>query len=128
MIDYYASIKLVHMSCAWLSLAGFFLRGCASLARAQWLRHRLARILPISVDSLLLVSALTMASLSEQWPYQQAWLGAKFTALIVYILLGMVALHWGRNTVERSMGFAAALLTFAYMLAVATTRSAIPWS
>jgi uncharacterized membrane protein SirB2 len=115
------------MSCAWLSLCGFLLRGVWSLRESPQLRHPLARKLPIVVDSTLLLSALCLATLSSQWPVQQSWLSAKLLALIVYIILGMVALHWGRTRFQRGIGFACALLVFAYILAVATLRSPTPW-
>jgi uncharacterized membrane protein SirB2 len=127
MIEYYPQIKLLHMSCAWLSISGFVLRGVGALAEASWLQHRAARIVPMSVDTLLILTALTLASLSGQWPFAQAWLGAKVTALLVYILLGMVALHWGRNPLQKGLAFGAALLCFAYILGVATTRSVMPF-
>jgi len=126
-IEYYPQIKMLHMSCAWLSIAGFLLRGCWALLESPLLRHPAARKIPISVDSMLLLSALTMATLSNQWPLQQAWLSAKLLALLVYILLGMVALHWGKTQAQRALAFAAAVATFVYMLAVATLRTPWPW-
>jgi uncharacterized membrane protein SirB2 len=126
-IEYYPQIKMLHISCAWLSIAGFLLRGCWAMLESPLLRHPAARKIPISVDSMLLLSALTMATLSNQWPLQQAWLSAKLLALLVYILLGMVALHWGKTQAQRALAFAAAVATFVYMLAVATLRTPWPW-
>ncbi len=126
MIEHYPTIKLLHMSCAWLSLSGFILRATWALRDSPLLRHRLARIIPISIDSVLLGSALTLAGLSGQWPQQQPWLSAKLVALLVYIGLGMVALHWGRQRAQRAVAAALAVAVFAYMLAVASTRSVLP--
>jgi uncharacterized membrane protein SirB2 len=125
-IEYYAGIKLLHMSCAWLSISGFLLRAIWSLRDSPLLRHPLARKIPISIDTILLLSALTLASLSGQWPGQQSWLSAKLLALLVYILLGMVALHWGKTPSQRALASAAAVGVFAYMVAVATQRSPLP--
>jgi uncharacterized membrane protein SirB2 len=127
LIEYYGQIKLLHMSCAWLSISGFLLRGYWSLRDSPYLRHPLARKLPITIDSLLLLSALTLATLSSQWPLQQSWLSAKLLALLLYILLGMVGLHWGRTQSQRTLALAAAVMVFAYMLAVATQRTPLPW-
>lgn len=126
MIEYYASIKLLHMSCAWLSISGFLLRTVWSLRESPLLRHPLARKIPIAVDTLLLLSALTLATLSGQWPFQQSWLSAKLVALLVYIMLGMVALHWGKTRSQRALASAAAVAAFAYLLAVATQRTPLP--
>jgi uncharacterized membrane protein SirB2 len=127
LIEFYPWIKLLHMSCAWLSLSGFLLRGFWSLRESPQLKHPLARKLPILVDSTLLLSALCLATLSSQWPFQQAWLSAKLLGLLVYILLGMIALHWGRTRLQRGIGLAAALMVFIYLLSVATQRSPTPW-
>ena len=64
MIECYAQIKLLHKSCAWLSISGFLLRGYWSLQESTLLRHSPARKIPISVDSLLLLSALAIALLT----------------------------------------------------------------
>ena len=127
MIEYYPQIKLLHMSCAWLSIAGFGIRGLAALVDSSWLKRPIARYLPMTIDTLLLLSALTLAALSGQWPWAEAWLAAKLTALVIYILLGMVALHWGRTKTQQGLAFCAAQLSFAYIISVATTRSALPW-
>jgi uncharacterized membrane protein SirB2 len=126
-IEYYPAIKLLHMSCAWLSISGFLLRGCWSLLESPLLRHPLARKIPITIDTLLLLSALAMATLSGQWPLQQGWLTAKLLALLVYILLGMVALHWGKTRAQRGLGVFAAVVVFVYILGVATQRTPLPW-
>ena len=70
---------------------------------------------------------MTLAGLSGQWPLAQAWLSAKLLALLVYIGLGMVALHWGRTRAQQAYALGAASAVFAYMVAVAMTRSALPW-
>jgi uncharacterized membrane protein SirB2 len=125
--EYYPALKLVHMTCAWLSISGFILRGFWMLQGSPLLRLGLTRRLAMSIDSLLLLSALGLATLSQQWPLQQAWLSAKLAALLAYIGLGMVALHWGRNRAERGVALAAAMVTFGYIVSVATSRQVWPW-
>lgn len=127
MIEYYAGIKLLHMSCAWLSVAGFILRGWWRWRKSPRAQQRLTRVLPHCIDTILLGSALTLASLSGQWPLQQPWLSAKLLALLVYIGLGMVAFRFARTARQSTCAFIAALLVFAYMLCVATWRSPLAW-
>jgi uncharacterized membrane protein SirB2 len=126
MNEYYPTIKLLHMSCAWLSISGFVLRGWWQITGSSQSGRRLHRLWPAFIDSCLLASALTLATLSDQWPLQQSWLTAKLFALVLYIGLGMVALHWGRNRREQAVGFTAALLVFTYIILVATQRSPFP--
>ena len=128
MVEYYGAIRLLHMSCAALSIAGFLLRGGLKLSGSPWLAHRSARMVPMTIDTLLLLSALTLAYLSGQWPLAQPWLSAKLLALLVYIALGMVALHWGRTRRRQATALVAACAVFAYMVAVAMTRSVLPWA
>lgn len=127
MIEYYGDIKLLHMSCAWLSISGFILRGWWRWRGSPRAQQRLSRVLPHCIDTILLASALTLASLSGQWPFQQDWLSAKLLALLGYIGLGMIAFRFGRTQSQRVLAYAGALLLFGYMLSVATWRSPLGW-
>ena len=61
------------------------------------LQQRWVKIVPHVVDTLLLVSALTLVFGSDQYPFEQPLLTAKVLALIVYIALGTIALKRGKN-------------------------------
>jgi uncharacterized membrane protein SirB2 len=118
----YPAVKQVHMSAAALSIALFLLRGAWMMASPQRLARRWVRIVPHVVDTVLLVSALWLA-----WQIGFAananWLGAKIVALFVYIGLGTIALKRGRTRETRVATFVAAVLTFAYIVSVAITKS-----
>ena len=58
----YLLLKTVHLSAVTLSIAGFTARGAGSLAGAAWVRGRAARTWPHVVDSVLLASALALAT------------------------------------------------------------------
>lgn len=122
----YALIKLIHMSCAGLSFSLFFLRGVWMLNAPEWLQRRWVRIVPHVVDSALLGSAATLAVLSRQYPGVENWLSAKVIALLVYIVLGMIALKRGRTRGIRLLAWLAAMTVFVYIVAVARTRSVWP--
>lgn len=123
----YAWIKLVHMGSAALSFGLFFLRGVWMLHQPQHLQRRWVRIVPHVIDTVLLGSAVALAVLSRQYPGVQDWLSAKVVALLVYIVLGMIALKRGRTRTVRALAWLAALATFVYIVAVARTRSAWPF-
>ena len=57
----YYAIKHLHVTCVVLSAAGFLLRGLWMITGSALLQHRLTRVLPHVVDSLLLLSAITLA-------------------------------------------------------------------
>lgn len=124
----YLAVKHLHMTCAALSGAFFLLRGCWMLGVSPMLERRWVRVAPHIIDSTLLASALVMVFWSQQYPFVQPWLGAKVTALVLYIVLGAIALKRGRTMRTRAIAFAAALATFAYIAAVALTRQVIPFA
>ena len=121
----YLALKHLHITCVVLSGLGFSLRGWWMLRESPLGQHRLTRILPHIVDSILLGSALTMAWLSGQYPFVNGWLTAKLCGLIAYILLGTMALKRGRTRTIRARYFGLALLAYAYIVSVALTRNPI---
>jgi uncharacterized membrane protein SirB2 len=119
----YLALKHLHVTCVVLSGLGFGLRGIWMLVDSPLARHRLARILPHVVDTLLLGSALTMAWMSGQYPFVNGWLTAKLFGLIAYILLGVMALRRGRSKAIRARYLVLALMAYAYIVSVALTRN-----
>lgn len=119
----YSLVKYLHVTCVAISISVFLLRGTLELLARPWRQWRLLRVAPHVIDTVLLGSALWMVWQSGQYPFVEAWLTAKVLALLAYILLGMRAL--GKNTprAQRLPFFAAALLSAAYIVGVALTRS-----
>lgn len=122
----YLLLKHLHMSCAALSGALFLLRGLWMLQDSPRLRQRWVRTLPHLIDTVLLASAVALAVWSAQYPLAQPWLTAKVCALLLYIVLGSVALKRGRSKGIRAAAFLAALATFAYIVAVALSKTPFP--
>jgi len=116
-------LKAVHVGSAMLSIAGFALRGVWMLQGSPLLKARATRILPHVVDTLLLGSAIALALRIAQYPFVHAWLTAKVLALLVYIVLGSVALKHGRSRRVRVLSYGMALGVFLYIVAVAIARS-----
>jgi uncharacterized membrane protein SirB2 len=120
----YGALKVVHQSAVALSFAGFFARGLGMLGEAAWIRTRLARTLPHVVDTILLASAIGLVYLLDVNPFRTPWLAAKIVGLLVYIVLGGIALRYGRSKGMRVAAWIAALLTFVYIVSVAITKNA----
>lgn len=114
--------KTLHVTAAVLSISGYFLRGMLMLFESPLLRARVLRIVPHVVDTLLLASAIALAVRIHQYPLVHSWLTAKVLALIAYIVVGAIGLHYGRTKRVRVLAFGAALLIFAYIVGVALTR------
>lgn len=120
----YLALKHLHIACVAISGSGFVLRGFWMLTDSPRLAWRWVRIAPHLVDTLLLASAIGLSVLSQQYPLTHDWLTAKIAGLLAYIILGSVALRRGRSKSVRALAFAAALLTFGYIVSVALTRDA----
>jgi len=119
MTEYYAELRHVHIACALLTIVLFALRGCLMIAESRWGRMALLRYLPHAVDTVLLTSALILTTIIHQYPFSTGWLTAKAVLLLVYIVLGSIALKRGRSKRIRVAAFVAALLTVGFMVSVA---------
>jgi uncharacterized membrane protein SirB2 len=118
-------IKHLHMTLAYVTIAGFAVRGLLSLADSPLLRRRWIRIAPHTVDALLLACGVALAVQLHVDPRYQGWLAAKLVALLAYIGFGIVAMRARRRPVKAAC-YVAALVSVAYILAVATTKSVVP--
>ena len=123
----YLALKHLHITCALLTIVSFSLRGYWMLVDSQLLQHKLVRILPHMVDTVLLASAVALTITIQQYPFQDAWLTAKLFALLVYIAFGTMALKRGRTKRTRAVYFVLSIATFVYIFSVARSHQAIPW-
>lgn len=115
-------LKLIHVSCAFVSIVGFGLRGYWMACDNPLLQRRIAKVLPHIVDTLLLGSAISLLFVYHLSPLEQPWLIAKIIALVLYIGLGMVALRFGRTKKIRVSAGLLALLTVGYIVSVAYSK------
>jgi len=120
-------LKHIHVTCAVISFALFFLRGIWSFNGSPIMRQGWVKVVPHAVDTLLLASALGMAYLIEQYPLMDAWLTAKFFGLLLFITLGSVALKHGKTKAIRIAAWLGAQVVFAYIVLVATNHNPLPF-
>lgn len=121
----YLAAKFLHVTCVALSFAGFVVRFMLTTRGSHLVMHRFARIAPHINDTALLGAAVAMLVIAGIDPLQATWLSAKIIGLLVYVLLGILALRRAHTTFGRNLAFAAAVLTFAYMVSVALLKT--PW-
>ena len=119
------NVKLVHVSCAFISIAGFGLRGLWMISNHPVLQQRAVKIIPHVIDTLLLGSAITLLLILHLSPLTQTWIIAKTVALLIYIGLGMIALRFGRTRKIRTGAWVLALIVAGYIVSVAYTKT--PW-
>lgn len=118
----YILIKYVHVTSVALSVTGFFLHGLLLIRATPSMNARWFRVLPHINDTILLIAALSLATMSGQYPFVAAWVTAKVFGVITYIILGFLALRAESTRRMRIVFWLAALLVFAWIVSVALTR------
>jgi uncharacterized membrane protein SirB2 len=122
----YADLRALHVTCAALSVAMFIFRLLLSVRGIDYRSLGALRWLPHAVDSVLLLSALTLVALSGQYPFVQGWLTMKVLLLPLYIIAAALALDMKRQPAMRRVAGLAACLLLAQIIAVALTRDPFP--
>jgi uncharacterized membrane protein SirB2 len=120
----YATLKMLHVGSAALSLGLFVVRGIWMMRSPVLLERRWVKIVPHAIDTVLLASAIALSVLVRSYPGADDWLTAKVAGLLLYIVLGSIALKRGRTRAQRIAAFLAAIAVFAYIVSVAVTKSA----
>jgi uncharacterized membrane protein SirB2 len=119
MTGYYLLLRHVHIGCAILTIVLFGLRGGLMLVESTWQRNVVLRYLPHVVDTVLLTSALMLTTVIRQYPFSTEWVTMKVVLLVVYIVLGSIALKRGRTKSIRIAALVAALVTIGFLVTVA---------
>jgi uncharacterized membrane protein SirB2 len=121
------SMKNLHQLFAILAITGFVVRAYWMMRSSPLLQHRVTRIAPHVIDTLFLLSGIAMVVSLQLAVLQNSWLLAKFVGLLAYIVLGAIALRYGRTKGIRVAAFTGALLAFVYVVNTAITKSPVPW-
>ncbi len=119
----YEIVKQIHLLSVTLTLALMLLRGGWMIRDSHRLQQRWVKIVPHVVDTVLLGSALTLVVMSSQYPFVESWLTAKVIAVVVYILLGTIAIKRGRTKTIRVIALIAALLVFVSIVLMAVNKT-----
>ncbi len=125
--SYYVQILLLHIGCVALSGTLFTVRGLMRIADLSLANHRALRWMSYLIDSTLLGAALLLSVIVHQYPFIDGWLTTKVLLLLVYVGLGTIALNRARTRAGRTAAFAAALLTFGYIVGVAIAHDPAGW-
>lgn len=123
----YEAVKLIHVGTVVLTGLGFMLRGYWMLTGSPRLTLRTTRIAPHIVDTVLLASGVALIFILQLSVLEQKWLLTKIVALIVYIVLGAIALGRGKTMQARTTAFVFSLAVFAYIVGVALSKSTASW-
>ena len=92
------------------------------------LQIKWVKIAPHIIDTILLVSGISLIIITKQYPLQEPWLLAKLVALVAYIGLGTMALKRAPTKQLKLLFLSLAIATFIYIASAALTRDHTPWS
>ncbi len=121
----FAAIKIIHIISIILSYILFTLRGIWMIQGSPLLKLRWVKILPHVIDTILLVSAIALVAMIQQYQGFNIWISAKIGALLLYILLGMVAFRFGKTQKIKAISWILAQIVFFYIVLVALTKNPI---
>lgn len=119
MIEFYPQIKLAHIGLVLASGLLFAARGLLVLLGQRWAMAAPLRWLSYGIDTSLLTAALMLLVVLHLNPFTTAWLATKLALLVVYVVLGSLALKRARGRGARLACYLAALAVFGFMYSVA---------
>lgn len=116
----YPAFKHTHALLAVISILLFQYRYWAFAVKVRT-PGKFFKITPHIIDTLLLVTGITVAYIVGFTLGNSPWLTTKIVALFFYVGFGVLAMR-GRGQM-RWIGYILATLTFAYIVAVAVTKN-----
>ncbi len=119
-------LKELHVAFAYITLAGFVVRGLLSLADSPMRNAKWLRIAPHVIDTLLLAFGIALAVTLSLSPLANGWLMAKIVGLLAYIGFGVMAMR-ARSRPLKIVGFIAAIASVGYVFAVAYSKQVMPF-
>jgi uncharacterized membrane protein SirB2 len=126
--EFYPQVKGVHIARVLGSGLLLALRGLLTqvdcTGAAQWMP---LRWLSYAIDTTLLTAALILVSILPGAMSANGWLSTKLVLLVVYVVLGMLALKHARTSAARRAFFITALVTSVYMPGVARMHHPLGW-
>jgi uncharacterized membrane protein SirB2 len=128
LLAFYPQIKWVHVAAVCSSGALFALRGLLVQAgRPALAMAAPVRYLSYSIDTILLTAALMLLTLLPGAMFANGWLATKLVLVVVYVVLGMLALRRGRTPRVRLACYGAALLVFVTIIGIALAHHPLGW-
>jgi len=86
------------------------------------------RRIPDTIDSVLLISGVSLAYIFGFAPWYDSWLLIKLAALLIYIVFGFMALREGSVLWLKRTCFIFALITATYIIFIAHSKLICPYS
>lgn len=127
MIEYYAQIRSAHILTVVLSGGLFAVRGVGVLAGARWPIHAALRYSSYAIDTALLTAALMLVAVVPAAMFANHWLTVKLVLVMVYVVLGTMALKRASTARGKLICYVAALVVFGLIVGIARRHSPLGW-
>ncbi|WP_165463112.1 SirB2 family protein [Atlantibacter sp.] len=121
----YFALKHMHILTAFLSVSLFILRYWWQYRGSAMSTKRWVRIVPHINDTILLGTGVALVVITHFYPFtpQGAWLTEKLFGVIIYIVLGFIALgRRPRSQQVRWIAFLLGLVVIYIVIKLATTK------
>lgn len=107
----YMFLKHLHLTTIAISVTLLVLRFIGSMLHASVMQTRWVKIVPHINDTILLLTGVGLIAVTGFYPFtpHSAWLTEKLLGVVIYILLGFVALREGKNKAIRTFALLGAL-------------------
>jgi len=113
-------IKLIHIVFIFSSFISFTGRIALSVFKPSLLQNKLIKIAPHVIDTLLLLSGITLVVQGNWLAGEFGWILSKFILLVAYIGFGVMAMRC--SGIKRWIAFAAAVACFISIFIIAITK------
>jgi uncharacterized membrane protein SirB2 len=122
----YDALKHLHMTAAGLSILFFIVRAYWSVTGSGKLQLKFVKIAPHIIDTVLLVCGVALAAMLGAAAHQP-WVIAKIAGLVLYIVVGAIAIKRGKTAGTRAFAALVAIAIFFYIVGVAMAHSPMSW-
>jgi uncharacterized membrane protein SirB2 len=126
-IEQFPSVRAVHVAAALASGALFALRGLAMWRGSGLGMSTTVRWASYAIDTVLLAAAVTLAYWLRLVPFVDRWLTTKIALVVLYVVLGSLALKRAPSPAARRLCLVLALSTFFAVYLVARDHGAAHW-
>jgi uncharacterized membrane protein SirB2 len=126
-LDFYPQILAAHIGAVVLSGGLFALRGACVIGGLRWAMSAPLRYASYAIDAVLLTAALMLLTLLPAGLFANHWLATKIGLLVLYMVLGSLALKRARTPWVRVACYGAALVVFAQIVGIALAHQPLGW-
>lgn len=124
----FQAVKYLHVATITISISLFVLRYWWQFRKSPLRLQRWVGIVPHVNDTVLLLTGVILVVWTRYYPFTQqgTWLTEKLFGVIIYIVLGFIALGKGRRSQQvRWFAFLLALVVFYIIVKLATTQQSL---